>query len=854
MKKNFPKIALLFVLGAIIYSCSLVKRVPEGKYLLTKSNVVVNDKKTNEEIIVNQQQQKPNSSLLGLGFPLRLHMYNLAKKNPDSSYHVWLERKPKRHKTLAAILSEKQVERLGQSFLVSGLSNFLKKSGEAPVIIDEKKAQKTTNRFLNYYNSKGYFKTKVDYKIDTLKNKRGQIKYNIVTGQPYKVDSISTVVESPDLDSLYQKIKSSSLIKTGKQYDAKDLVDERKRISTYFRDNGAYKFQETNISYNVDTIKTGYKANVEVVVENQTIKTGDSLIKVPFKLYKISEVNVYTDTHVGKDKLKVADSVTHKDINLYSSDKLAYRPKAITDAIFITKGSVFSDTKRTLTSRSLNNLRIFNYPSIEFVEDPKDSTGTSLITNIVLSPRKKYSWIPALDFMHSNIQDFGISGNMTLTWRNLFRGAEILDISTRGSIGSSKDMANPKGVFFNISEYGADVKLTIPRILAPIKTEKIIPRSMFPTTVATVGFSRQRNIGLDKENFSGIATYNWFPKKTNSARLDLLNIQFVRNLNPQNYFNVYESSYETLNDYAQAYNTNPDNVDQNGDLTIEEGGADNFINDVLTGQTVLSPEDDAYKDIRSIDERQNRLTENNLIFATNFTYTKSSKTDLLDNSFSIFKTKIESAGAFLNLVSNIGTEKLGPNGKKTFLDVEFSQYVKTEFDFIKHWDLGRQKVYAMRGFFGIAIPYGNADNVPFSRSYYGGGSNDNRAWESYALGPGTSGGINDFNEANMKLAFSAEYRFNLFGKCNAALFADAGNIWNIWDNVEDKRYTFNGWESLKDVALGTGIGIRYDFNFFIARLDLGFKTYNPAKEQSERWFKDMRFDKSVVNIGINYPF
>nr|WP_294936828.1 BamA/TamA family outer membrane protein [uncultured Flavobacterium sp.] len=853
MKKNLPKIALLFVLGAIIYSCSLVKRVPEGKHLLTKSEIVVNDKKTKEEIVVNQQYQKPNSNLL-LGYPLRLHMYNLAKPNADSSYRAWLERKPNRHRNLAAILSEKQVQRLGQSFLVSGLSNFLKKNGEPPVIIDESKTKKTQNRFLNYYFNKGFFKTKVSYKIDTLKNKRGEIKYTIVTGKPYKIDSISSVIETPALDSLYQNIKSESLIKTGKQYDTKDLADERKRISTHFRNNGAFRFQETNISYTVDTVKTDYKANVELLIEDQTLREGDSVTKVPFKLYTISEVNIFTNSSSSKNRIKVADSVTYKNFNLFSSDKLAYRPKAITDAIFITKGSKFSDTRRLLTSRALTNLRVFTYPSIEYVEDQRDSTGTSLITNIYLSPRKKYSWIPSVDFMHSNIQDFGISANMTFTWRNIFRGAEILDISTRGNIGSSKDMANPNDVFFNISEYGADVKLTIPRIAFPLNTDRIIPKIMFPNTITSVGFTRQRNIGLDKENFTGIINYNWQPKRTNTARLDLVNIQYVRNINPGNYFNVYKSSYNTLNEFAQIYNVNPAYEDPNGDLTIMEGGADGFINDVLSGNTALTENDQAFKNIRSIQERKNRLTENNLIFASNFTFTKSTKTDLLDNTFSIFKTKIESAGNFLSLLYNINKEPLNENGKKTFLDVEYSQYVKTEFDFIKHWDLGRKKVIAARGFFGIAVPYGNSESIPFSRSYFGGGSNDNRAWQSYGLGPGRSGGINDFNEANMKIAMSAEYRFNLFGKWNGALFADAGNIWNIWDNVEDEDYTFNGIKSLKDLALGTGMGIRYDFNFFIARLDFGFKTYNPAKEENRRWFKDMRFDKSVINVGINYPF
>lgn len=227
---------------------------------------------------------------------------------------------------------------------------------------------------------------------------------------------------------------------------------------------------------------------------------------------------------------------------------------------------------------------------------------------------------------------------------------------------------------------------------------------------------------------------------------------------------------------------------------------------------------------------------------------------MADNRFSILKTKLESAGNFLSLLSKMKNEDPSSNGKETFLDVEYSQYVKTEIDFIKHWDFGRKKVLAMRSFFGIAIPYGNSDNIPFSRSYFGGGSNDNRGWQSYDLGPGRSGSVNDFNEANMKIAFSSEYRFNITGKWNAAFFADAGNIWNVWDDVTDEKFTFNGLQSLKDIALGTGMGIRYDFSFFVFRTDLGFKTYNPANEEGRRWFKDMRFDKSVINIGINYPF
>lgn len=851
MKKNLSKIALFLLLGAILYSCSLVKRVPEGRHLLMENNVQVDGKKEKSETILNQLYQKPNSSILG--YRLRLQMYNLARKSPEADYQLWLEKKPKRHKFLADLLSEKQVQRLGQSFFVSGASTFLKKTGEVPVIIDSTKVQKSRNRLLSYYFNAGYFNNKITYKIDTLADKRGKVSYDIKLGAPYIIDSITTSIKSVALDSLFQRTQNQSLIVKNKQYNSQDFSDERKRIATHFRNNGAYYFQETNIEYDVDTVATGHKANVDILIDDRTIKKGDSLIKVPFKLYTISEVNIFTGNTNTKNKEKVADSVSYNNFNIYSSDKLKYRPKAITDAIFITKGSKFSDFRRQLTSRSLSNLRVFNYPNIEYEEDKNDTTGTSLIANIILSPRKKFQFHASADFMHSNIQDFGILGSTSLSIRNIFRGAEILEIALRGNIGSSRDLANPNNVFFNISEYGADVKLSFPRIFFPINTEKVIPKNTLPTTQMSIGLSRQQNIGLDKESFTGILNYNWNPKRNTNIRFDLVNLQYVRNVNPGNYFSVYHSSYDRLNGLAQIYNTNPGHMDSEGNLSIPDGTT-GFVNDVLGGQTSLTQNDNDYFAIRSIEERRIRLTENNLILASNLTYTKSSRTNINDNDFYTFKTKIESAGNVLGLISKLENQEEDIYGRKKFFNVEYSQYIKGEVDFIKNWDLGSKQVIAARAFTGLAIPYGNSNSIPFSRSYFGGGSNDNRAWQSYSLGPGRSGGLNDFNEANFKIALSAEYRFNIFNKLNGAFFADAGNIWNVFDNVTDEESVFEGFKSLQDIALGTGIGFRYDLNFFVIRLDVGFKTYNPAKEMKERWFRDIVPNRAVLNIGINYPF
>ena len=851
MKKIFTKITAFILIAIFICGCNAVKRVPDGKNLLVKNTILVNGKATNDEIASNQMYQKPNGTLLG--YRLRLNLYNLANLNPDSTYQAKFKNHPGLYERQAKILSAKQVDRLGQSFLYKGIHEFLKSTGEPPVVIDTAKTKKSLLRLKFYYFNNGYFNVATDYSIDSVARKKAKINYLITTGPAYTLDTINTNIKTPALDSLYRTNNEPSFLKSGKQYKTADFEDEKNRLTTYFRNHGAYFFQPTYVTFDIDTIGKKNKADVTLIINNNNIQERDSSRTEPFKLYKISDVNIYTDYSPANAKTKITDSTTYNNFNLYSHKKLKYKPRAITDAVFITKGNYFSDTRTTLSSRYLNNLKIFNYPSIQYEVDKRDSTAQSLIANVYLTPRKKYSFGASLDLTHSNIQDFGIGASISETIRNVFNRAETLEISARLNVGSSKDMANPNDNFFNVSEYGLDLKLNFPRILLPFGTEKIIPKRMIPSTSITAGFSKQRNIGLDKENFTGGLAYNWSPKRYNTAKLELLNAQFVRNLNPNNYFNVYTSSYNELNNIASAYNIESTNVDTSGNLIIPEG-ANNFTKEVLTDQTVLRPGDSQYKDVQSIEERRIRLTENDFILATSYTFTKTTKKDLADNTFYQFKTKIESAGTLLSAISSIAKLPENSRGNYEIFNLEYSEYIKTEFDYIKHWDFGKEKVLAVRSFFGIAIPFGNSDYIPFSRSYYSGGSNDNRAWQPYSLGPGSTNAANDFNEANMKIALSAEFRFKVFGDVKGAIFADAGNIWNVLDNVIDEKAKFSGVNDLAEIALGSGFGLRYDLSFFVIRLDLGFKTYNPAHEKGDRWFKEYNFGHSVLNFGINYPF
>ncbi|MCW2118664.1 outer membrane protein assembly factor [Flavobacterium sp. 7A] len=851
MRKLSTKISFIILLGILIVACNAEKRVPVGKLLLTKNKILVNGKNTTEENVTNQIYQKPNGKLLG--YPLRLNLYNLANLNPDSTYQAKFTANPKKYERKSKWLSAKQVNRLGKSFWYHGIHDFLKKTGEPPVIIDTIKSIKSVSRLKYYYFNNGYFKVKANYELDSLKPKRGEIRYTITTGKPYLLDTLKTSITTPVLDSLYNATKALSFLKTGTQFKTENFEEEKIRITTLFRNNGVYYFQPTYMNYDIDTIQKEDKANVNLIINNYSYQDQDSTKTKPFKRYKISDVNIYPDYTANNNSKPIKDSVSYKNFNLYSHEKLQYKPHAITDGIFINKGSYFADSKTVLTTRYLSNLKVFNYPIIQYEIDKRDTTSSSLIAKIYLTPRKKYSFGASADVTHSNIQDIGIAFSPTLSIRNLFKGAETLEISARANLGSSKDLANPKNQFFNVSEYGLDFKLNFPRIFMPFGTEKVIPKSMIPSTLIAIGFSRQTNIGLDKENFTGAFAYNWTPKKNNTARFDFLNAQFVRNLNPNNYFNVYGSSYNALNSIGKTYNIDATNLDSNGNLSIQNGTSA-FTSDVINGKTALTTTDDEYKSVKSIEERRVRLTENSFILSTSFTFSKTTKTDLQDNTFYHVKTKIESAGSLLSMIARATDLHYNSNGNYELFNLEYSEYIKTEFDYIKHWDLTKEKVLAVRSFFGIAIPFGNSKNIPFSRSYFAGGSNDNRAWQPYSLGPGSSGATNDFNEANMKIALSAEFRFKILGQLKGALFADAGNIWNVLDNVTDEKYTFTSIKSLEKIALGTGFGLRYDLSFFIVRFDFGFKTFNPAYNSGQKWFKELNISKSVVNFGINYPF
>lgn len=851
LKDLLKKIFFICLVVYICSSCNAVKRVADSDHLLVENSFIVNGKSNTSEALSKLSFQNKNTTIFG--FPLRLHIYNLARPNKDSIFEAWLSKRPKRKQRLINKFSKKQLNQIKKSSL--GLNGWLKKTGEAPSILDSLRIKKTKLNLERYYFSKGWFDRKIDYTVDTLGNKRATLSYNIETGQPYNIRNISKEIKTPILDTLYEKVKTESAIIKEKQFDIVDFKEERNRLTSHFRNSGVYHFSQDYVSFENDTINTNHNVDVKINIPNRVIRTQDSTTREPFKIYRIKEVNIFTDASFkNRSNSTPKKTATFNNFNFYNYNTLKYRPKAITNSVLINQGDLYSDLDKTRTYSYLSQLNAFKYPNIEYVENVLDTTLTA---NIYLTPRKKYGLSFDVNVSQSNIQKIGFSFSTGLVIRNIFRGAETLEISALGAIGASKDGAKSEDQFFDINELGADIKLNIPRLFFPFNTEKIIPKYMSPTTQLSTGFTSQKNIGLDKRTLNGRLSYNWFPKKTTNNTLDLLNLQYVRNLNPGNYFNVYQNSFNRLETIAiDSYSTPTEYIISNpdGSSSLDISRADDFIETVSSDANFLVSNPSEYQTVRNIRERKNRLIQNNFILASNFTLTKDSRENNFDSDFSIFRLKLELAGNLLNGAADLLDLKKNENGEFEVNDVAFSQYAKTEIDYIKLWNLGRSNVLALRSFVGIALPIGNSKTIPFSKSFFAGGANDNRAWTAYNLGPGRSDNNNEFNEANLKIAFSLEHRYNLFGNLNGAFFVDAGNIWNVLDDVENPKATFDSFDSLKDIAVGAGIGLRYDFGFFILRLDTGFKAYNPTYSINNRWLKDFNFSNAVYNFGINYPF
>ena len=803
MNDNKAKI-ILFVISTIFLSgCSITKDLKPEEKILNKNNLFINDNIVkNKDSLNSLFLQKTNSKFLGIPFTTLIH--NSAKKNTDSIFEVWIKTKRNNYEKL---FSKKQVLQIKKYY--KEFNEWKRDNGEELAIIDSIKISETIKNLNIYFKNIGFLDNNVKFNLIFRNNKKNyaDVNYNVSTGPQYYIGDVSTLIESATLDSIYKKNVKNSFLNKNKLFNVKSFEYERDRLNKLFKNSGIYNFQINSILFDIKVDSTNNNFSLPVT----TIITGNN-----YDIHRIDKITIN---------------------NVKDNNKLNFNENFLSSQIDFKVKSIFNDSLRTTSIQNFNKLDLFNFPSINY--DYLDFKEKKLEANILLNPKKKYSIGFGFDIKQSSIEDIGISFENQFKIRNVFRNGENLKLSATGSVGKSSDII--------ISQVNYDISLKFPKFIflgSEINNSK---KLLDPRSLITFRASNQKNIGLDRNSLKFDFNFSW-NKKNNYYNYSISQIELIKNKNAENYFNVYSNSYQVLNQIAKNYSSN-DTYFSNGNLSIPTG-IDLFINDAISDNI---PNFSSYdlRRVRYLFNRKKRLTTNNLIIGSSFLISNNFDNRYDKTNFNQWKIKFQSAGILTNLIIN---QPKNSDGLKTISDLPFSQFFKSEFSYIKHWNLGENASLASRYFLGFAIPFGNSKNIPFSESFFAGGSNDNRAWEVYRLGPGSSGAFDEFNEGNFKIALNFEYRFKMIGRFNGAVFTDVGNIWNLLDDTEEEKRKFNGFSDLSELAIGSGLGIRYDSGLFVFRLDIGLKTYNPALNKNKRWLTDFNLKKAVFNIGLNYPF
>lgn len=865
------KIVLSTILMMVVWSCSSTKKVKEGEFLLTKNKFEFQQKdKPFKDELQDYVKQRPNRSLLFGLIPYRLMWYNAVPTELDTTFEEYysLTKKNRNRHSLDSLLVKNGLEKYeGKSLW---LKRFLYNSGEPPVIIDSSLSSFSEENLEKFYFDKGYFDAEVESSHDLDSTaKKGKVIYSIKPGEVSLINSYAYEISDSLIKRYYERmITREQLIKVGDRYDMDNFQAERDRIVEMLKNRGYYKFNNdgTDIEFTADTTQSDKLLDVTLLIP---MEKTDSLPAKKYYRYRYKEIHLYPDSgpvRPGDDSIAYLDTIYNGYHLHYADPKMKFRPRFFTDAIVMRDSSLYRynsevQTKRNIFKREGINLLDYNITELDstFIGEDK-----AMNLSIYFKPKKKYDLFYGAELSWSEFMNFGVSPHVSLVARNLFHGGENLETSIRGTLGNVNKKFTDDRSFFNAFEMAFQTKLKFPYLLTPFKTDSIVPKRYFKQTDLRIGATVQRNIGLGRVTYGTGIDYNLSFRDTQSHMISFLNTEFVKNIQQDNYFTVFEGDNVIKNSFFNNYYfmSNPAAAIQydHGELTDDQ-----VIGMIYNDANFLSSLDHQGLQKFSVFEnmyfRKLTITQNVLISSLIYQYTFDGSQQFRAKNPWFLRGRIEVAGNVLNLMDKAFgfNRETSASGNETGLvfSVPYSQFVKLDIDVRKYFKITTNSTLATRGYFGIIQPYGNTDFIPFVRSYTAGGANDVRAWAAATLGPGDfpryQGGDDVFAIERLKLLFSAEYRFKTVGIFNGALFVDAGNIWGTDKNNELTLFRFSDF--YKELGIGGGFGLRLDITYFLIRLDLAYKLHDPSYPEGDRWrFNDFNILKPRLAIGINYPF
>ncbi len=776
--------------GVILFnSCSYKSILHENEYLLSKQSIRSDNKNFSYDELKPYLKQIPNRKMFGL-WRFHLGVYCMADKwRKDRKFKLWLK-------------------------------NTV---GEVPVILDTVLTKNSAKQFKLFLNSKGYFNSTVKYLI-TYKKKKVKILYQIHSGNPFTIRNIHYLISDTTIGKIIEKDISNSLINKGNNFDVDVLEKERTRLTELLKSSGYYAFMKEYIIYQADSIEKNNQIELTLKIKNPTIalkNQTDSLVQTVHTCYQINHIFIYTDYNsLQSDENKYDTLIVHSKkrksdeiLGTYyflvkSNDKLKYNPRTIIQTLFIKNNDKYNLSNVQQSYNSLSELRNFKFIDFSFESCKHIDSSVSKFSQLDCKIRLTHSAKQSFSFETEGTNsggNLGIAGNLVYQNRNIFRGAEIMNLKLKGAMEvqnvESNNGNNEKTVLpFNTIETGIQWGFKIPKFLVPVRQE-LFSKYFRPKTTIATGFNYQRRPDYTRYITNITYGFDWKESKYKRHILNPIDISSVK----INKDSVLTAKIESLND-----------------LRIKNSYTDHMI-------TAMN---------------------------YSFIYNNQEINKLKD--FVFFRINAEIAGNLLRLINTTFHSNQSVDGSYQLFNIRYAQYFRVDADvrFYKIFNENNKLVFRIKG--GVGFPYKNLNVLPFEKSFYAGGANSIRAWRLRRIGPGSfRDSTNTLMDktGDINLEGNVEYRFPIYKMFQGAAFIDGGNVWLRKKNTDFPGGEFNVNRFVSEIAIGCGLGLRLDFKFFIIRLDFAVPVRDPSMPLEQRWvYDDLRLKDVNFNIGIGYPF
>ena len=697
------------------------------------------------------------------------------------------------------------------------INRSLRKIGEAPVIYEELLTQRSAMALERYLFSKGYFDSEVETRTMS-KGRKIKTIYSIRPNQAYRINSYTAEVDPRDpFHMLIYDALPQSAVQIGDKFDTNLLDEERSRLVSWARNYGYFAVNKDHFSFEADSSLNKNLVDIRLIIKPYLRRSREGVSQyVPHKQYRIYRVYFMLDVPSsvylrnlgiqGTSNFFMAlsdyDSIPYENYAVVYRDKPFIKPKVLVDNCMINPGDYYDARAVNRTYARFNSMQNMKYVNIRFEEitaqDSSSGGEAQLDCYVVLTPGKNN--IISMDVEGTNTAgDLGVAGTLTYSHLNLLRGGETFSTSLRGAYEAlSSSFQN------DYTEFGGEIGLQFPDFKIPFLSSDFRKR-VDANTNFKISYDNLSRPEFLRTVASSAVEYVWRNQRLrqNLSLLDLAYVYMPR------VDSVFKATYLTDNSY------------------LKYSYEDHFI----------------------------LRTQYGILYS-------SVPFGVSNRTFFTIRANIESAGNVLRLAYSLLEAEKGENQAYTIGKIPFSQYLKGEFEYARSVVLNPRNRFAYRAGMGVAYPYGNSKVLPFEKRYFSGGANSVRGWSVRTLGPGTyKNSLNTIDFMNqsgdLKLDINAELRSKLFWVLEGGLFVDVGNIWTLrnYDNQPGGQFQFD--EFYKQLACSAGLGLRFDFNFFLVRVDAGIKVFDPSGlTVDDRWrIKHIdRWDDFALHLAIGYPF